>query len=398
MNAARPDAHHGLRHHVKRALVAADAVWIRSLNLIRPARARAILMDVRNRIGFAAQAPVIAELTSRGQSHVHVTSGSVSRQWLRDSFAHFGLDQRLIVSPREAAYRHYDVVVITESPSVRVWRRHPVLYLDHGSSFGNLPFPYAFEFLMDNTADFVACLAAAEREHATQLLEPGLLDRLVVVGAPKLDALAKGHYDRAAFLGSLGLNPQQPTVLLTSHWRTESLYRSADLTKLAAFFGTCPVNLVVTGHAGLFDIVNSDASGGVDWHQELAGLFSGDNMRLVHGQIDNTALLGSADLLVGDHSSMHLEFATLYRPMILYKHPNLSFSDEGMLRRLQATAMMVDSAEAIPPLVERALSNLSVDEGARRELLEYSFAYLGRSAARVADVVEHIATHGGLPS
>ncbi len=359
-------------------------------------RVPAVLFDVHNGLGLEAQAPVIDHLVRSGRVQVDVASALLAATELSQRLAAHGIGRDHVVRPGAAAHRRYALVVITDSPTVRNWRRPPVAYLHHGSSFANLPSPYSLEFLVDGTARYLFCLCDAQVLHCRRLLGSSLGDRLIVTGQPKLDALARGGYDRAAYLGGLGLDPARKTVLLSSHWREEALFRSRDLEPLRDHLAALDVNVVVTAHHNLFSVERHQLSGGIDWLARLKRIFTGARMRVLSRLPDNQPLLAAADVLIGDHSSLHLEYATLYRPMIIYKRPDFAFSDPVMFELLQATATVVDSVEAMLRPVDEALNSGSVDPVARRRLLEYGLAWLGTSGRRTADVIEALVLPGAV--
>lgn len=382
---------------VKRFIRWADDQYVRLDRRAHPGRPPSVLFDVHNPIGLDAQAPVIRHLLARGYVQVAVAAGSSPPGDLAEWLSLRGIDPGHMVSASAARHRRYQVTVITDAPGIAGWRRTQVAYLHHGSSSGNLPVPYAFKYLTEGTAHYLFCLCAAEVEHCAALCGESFRSRLAVTGAPKLDALAAERYDRAGFLGSLGLDASRKTVLLSSHWRHDALFRACRLEVLRDYFAAAEANLLVTAHYHLFNPKSERFSGGIDWLDRLRTLFNGPRMRVLPRVIDNRMLLAASDVLVGDQSSIHLEFAVLFRPMILYQHPAHSFSDATLYALVQNSAAFVGSVEEMPSRIDHALGSGSIDLDARRRLLDYCFAYLGEAGLRTAMAVESLAIRGRLP-
>lgn len=356
---------------------------------------RIALFDVCNYFGFAAQAPVIRHLMARGILRVEVTSGALPTHELVRILGHYGIDNRVVVEPSAAARRKYDVCVITDDPTVRLWRRTKRAFLHHGSSFGNRASPYAFEILRDGVADYLLCLSSAEFAHGVSTFGESFNTRAAIVGAPKLDTIVNGHWDRPSILASLGLDPEKRTVLLASHWMPESLFRACDMGVLRDYFAAIDVNLLVVGHHHLFNIDSARFSGNIDWSHRLHQIFYGPRMRVIEKVHDNAPLMYVADMLVADHSSIHLEYAALYRPLVLYDN-GVSYEDPILRMALGQTVMFAPSVDAMPEMIGDGLDRGFVDHGARQRLLDYAFDYLGRSGERSAIVLESLAKRGDL--
>lgn len=375
-----------------------DAMVGRLVRRLRPRAQRRVLFDVRNRIGFEAQAPVIRELQARGVVDVDVASGLLDDDDLRQLLGENGLGNARVVSPRLARHRRYDLIVLTDSRTIPVWRRTRVAYLHHGSSFGNIAEPYAFGFLRDGSITYLFCLTEPEVANAIRLLGEEVRSRLIVTGQPKLDGLTTGAHDRDRYLASLGLDPALPTVLLSSHWSAQSLFRGCDIEPLAEFCAAHDINVLVTAHQHLLDCGSRHYSGGVDWLSQLERRFDGPRMRILARLPSRWPMLAASDVMVGDHSSLRLEYATLFRPIVMFRHPDHEFSDPELERRWCHTAAFRRDGAGLVDALAGALAEPSVDRARRQELLDYATAYLGRSAERTAGVVEALATGNPPPA
>lgn len=156
--------------------------------------------------------------------------------------------------------------------------------------------------------------------HKRRYVESGLFraddPRLVVIGLPKLDRLARGEIDRAAVLRSRGLDPSRPTVLYAPTGDAgNSLFRHGE--EILRAFERLPVNLIVKPH----DHADPDPACRIDWPARLASIrrpgFAVDL------GFDVVPLLAAADLLLTDASSVAFEYALLDRPIIFFDVPEI---------------------------------------------------------------------------
>lgn len=359
-----------------------------------PSARRAVLFEVSNPVGFDAQLPVIRQLLARDNVSIEITSSRIAAPAVATLLSSNEVDPNLLVTPGQARHRRYAACVMTDISSLEIWRTTRRVLLHHGSTYGNSPGPYPFRLLRAGAAEYLLCLAPMEVTRCIECCGDAFRGHAVVTGQPKLDALVTGRYDRTAFLTGLDLDPGRKTVLLTSHWTPESLYRACDLGGLRDHFAASDVNLLVTGHYHLFDPENERFSGGIDWTARLRTMFDGTRMRVLPRPPDHRLLLWSADLLIGDHSSIHMEYATLFRPIVLYQSQGFALDDPDLGDALAASALLAPSPDAMPALIDRALAETTVDHDARRRLLDLAFAYLGRSGERAAEVLESLALHG----
>lgn len=382
---------------VKARVRQADDVVATLRRAALPSAPRYVLFEVRNLFGFAAQAPVVKALLSRDRVRVDVSSITMSHSELERLLEHHEVPTHLIRPPAAARHRRYDLIALTDMASILVWRSSKRFFIHHGSSFGNIADPFSILMIKGGCADYVGCLSAEEEKQLVTTMGEEIRERLVLTGAPKLDALVGGEYDRAAFLVSLGLDPNRKTILLSSHWTPHSLYRTCDLQALRDFLIGLDVNVLVTAHYSLFEKSSERYSGGIDWETRLKCLFNGPTMRVLTRTTDNRELMWAADLFIGDHSSQHVEYASLFRPMIVFVNPSTPLGDRTHQALLAASTHVVHDVADIPAHIVSAIELPSIDAVARRRLMDYCFAYLGRSAPRIADAIESIVIDGQRP-
>lgn len=343
---------------------------------------RHILFEVFNGIGVAAQAPVMLELQHRG-CQVSAASGALTPAALEDLLRQHGVDPSVVIPERQARHGRFDLKVVSDAPVIRSWRVATVAYLHHGTSFANSADPFALGVLRVGDVTHLLALSEAEVELGRRRLGPDLGARMRVTGQPKLDQLLHGDFDRAAFLRSLGLAPDRQTVLIASHWRPESLFRSTNLQPLARYAASCGHNVLVTAHPRLLD----EGVDGSDWRAQLQQRFQGPAIRVVDSVPSSRALLRTADVLLCDFSSIRVEFATLFRPIVIVQHQAMSWSDPRLRDLWHATADFLEPGDDVGTHIEAALARGLDEPAARTRLLDYALEYLGTSTSRTADVI-----------
>lgn len=383
-----------VKNLVQRGVRLGDHLAWRSRCLFPPPPPVPVLFDVANHFGFQAQAPVIRAMLQSRNILVTITSTWMAGEELVDLVSYYKIPPVLIRSVAELVQSDYRACVITDASKAYLWRIPTWVYLHHGSTTSNRDRPYFMELLDDGDCNVICCLSHTELEQGLVRYGESFLMQAAITGQPKLDELLiPGHSDREETLMNLGLDVGLKTVLLASHWAPGSLYRSGDLQHLKQFFSTSEVNLIVIGHGHLFGDCKKN---GMDWEARLRSLFSGERMRVLPNLRDNRAVMRACDLLIADKSSIHVEYAVLERPMVLYMLPG-ELTSPGYLELLWNTAHLVESTEEIPRLVEKLLENPEVDLGARKAFLDHNLAFIGESTLRATRFIELVARTGKAP-
>ena len=134
------------------------------------------------------------------------------------------------------------------------------------------------------------------------------------IGLIKSDALLNGEVDRAEVIRSLGLNPDEPTILYAPSWEAGASLRTNGAETFERL-AEQPWNTIVKLHPmSYFPPTELRATGGVDWVERLAP-FNGDRFRHA-SRADITPLLAAADVLITDVSSVAFEAILIDMPVI----------------------------------------------------------------------------------
>ena len=374
-------------------LVRRGGEWLAARRAATPGWRPRVLFEVYNSIGFAAQEPVIRALLERGGVEVHVAGAKapgISAERFQQ-LARLGVRHHSVA---QARHRRFDAIIVTHRLMVRHWRTIRYVFLHHGSSFGNHVENFAFWLLRNREVGFLLALHRTEVLRVQTMLGEQVRGRVRAVGQPKLDRLVAKAHSRRDVLMSMGLDPGRTTVLFLSHWQPTSLLRTCGEEVLRFFQGRRDLNVLVTGHPVLWE---PDGSGSrIDWPARLAWVADEPHMRLLPDFDDVGALMAAADLAVSDHSSATFECAVLFRPLVVFRHPEHPFGDPELDSLLGQTATVFSDVSQFRSAFDRAQLEGKVDRLGRSKLVDYCFEHVGTSGIHAAMAVEEIARCGSL--
>jgi hypothetical protein len=352
-----------------------------------------VLFQISNTFGYDAQEPVIRALVERRRADVAAAGGierGVARERI-DALAAIGVPHHSLNSAR---HRHFEAVVLTDIPLVRYWRSGPRLYLHHGSGFATRDSHYAFDLMESGAAGLLLALHETEVARGLDRFGLPLGARAAVVGQPKLDRLiALGAGSGRETLASLGLDPARLTVIVMSHWSPTSVMESCGMEILRLLERRRDLNILVTGHYLLWNAPGG-GSAPTQWRSRLAWVVDAPHMRLLPASDDLAALMAAADIAITDHTSATLEYAALYRPIVLFRNPAHPFTEPDIDDRLRRSSSVFTGIADFSAALEEALTARACDRARRAELLDSCFRFLGESARRTAMAVEQVAWNG----
>jgi hypothetical protein len=222
------------------------------------------------------------------------------------------------------------------------------------------------------------------RYERLNVLKPGAA---VLVGYPKLDALANGRYDAASVHARLGLEMHRRTALYAPTWSPASSLNIAGEQIIRSLVAS-GLNVIVKPHDLSFD-PDPKYSGGVDWRARLRTLEHAG--RVVDSQdADCTPLLAASDLLLTDHSSIGFEFCVLDRPIVVIDAPDLARVariNPERIALLRSAAQVVANASAVGAAALDELEHPERHREARERISRALFYEPGSATQRALDVV-----------
>lgn len=226
------------------------------------------------------------------------------------------------------------------------------------------------------------------------------LDNFVATGCPSIDGLTDyielEDSRRQALKSELGLNPGLPVILISSHWTPDSLLRTWGAHALEALQPLAKnYSIVQIAHPGIWDSPSFDTLNLKKNVYQQAKKFDSKRLfsTLVNFCADNTALhflpfsdtqkmLGLADILIGDYSSIIIDYCLLNRP-IVFTNRRDRFMLEKNYHRYAAACGAANSLEQLLPAVVRELKVPEQRAVARKTLADTFLWNIGNAAATV---------------
>lgn len=318
---------------------------------------RSVLAYAKKPVGAVMMRSVVQRLASSSDVQVFAASRLFGRGDSGEVFRMVGQPDLKRLPLWWCRIRPFDVYLSADFGVVARRARLKVHFF-HGVSFRN-------HAVHKNALRYDLCLLAGpymrRQFEAAGIVTDANQERFPVIGMPKLDDLALGHYDRDTILLELGLDPDRKTLLYAPTWSTKmsSLERFGDDVLRA--LRDLPMNVIVKLHDNSLDLRKASA----DWRARVRA-FARPGFVLDEG-VDVVPRMAVADVLVSDASSVANEFTLLDRPIL--------FLDVGDLRaKVKAKADLdtwgrqagevVADPSGLASAVDRALS----DPGARSEL------------------------------
>ncbi len=205
--------------------------------------------------------------------------------------------------------------------------------------------------------------------------------RLLDIGMPKLDGLARGAVDRGAARREAGAGPGETCVLYAPTWGEHSSLVTMGEALLAELSARGDVKVLIKLHD---HHVNPERSA-VDWAERLRG--QGLPNVVLHQGPDVVPALAAADVLISDASSVTQEFCLLDRPILFADVPELFASEryqdtldlETWGRRIGITFR---APEEVHAALERSLRAPGEFSALRRQAAADVFYHPGEATRR----------------
>ena len=341
---------------------------------------RRVLVELRTPVSKAILAPVYESLADRADIDLFFTSEYPERIAPLVPAGRF-------LTQAQAEWRRWDLCFDADPWGVARLRRC--------ASRVNFFHGVAGKYDLDNPAhlpmgyEYYDRVAFVNRDRMSRYLASGIVtpEQARLVGYPKLDRLASGRIDGAAVRASLGLEPSRATILYAPTYSpASSLHIAGEAIVQEAAGAGC--NVIVKLHDRSLD-PDPRYSGGIDWRARMRALERPGRIRYVEAP-DSSAFLAAADAMITDHSSVGFEYLVLDRPLIVFDAPALAEAARINLEKvtlLRSAAHVVTSADAVPNVLTRALSQPSVKSRERRRVVAASFHEPGAATDRALDLL-----------
>tara|TARA_R110002074_G_scaffold383969_1_gene564410 strand:- start:7118 stop:8356 length:1239 start_codon:yes stop_codon:yes gene_type:complete len=292
-----------------------------------------VLFCVKNEIGFANQAPLMALMEKNPLFRIAVVKVTGDKLEFSNPDMQ-SLYNKHCISEKKARFSVWHYVVATDKRYFWLSWDSVGVNIEHGNCFGNGgrsksgQKPWLQEVAEQNNVAIIVCSGRGVYEGligSSQDLRSNPEKAFLISGSPKLSNLADGKYDRASILLSLGLDPSRKTVLISSHWTEMSLLRDLDtsVVQLLREYKE-ELNIIITGHPKLWELTLSE--------RNFDGQALLNRLKLISKQCPDRVrisptgspfeLMAASDVLLCDHSSIRVEFSLLERPAGLYRNKN----------------------------------------------------------------------------
>ena len=359
-----------------------------------------ILFYIKNRHGFNGLLRVYEQLEKRGHTRVFLTTDDKSVEPYSQNFRN-DLSPRFMQLEMAAQYQ-WAAIVSTHLPPNTVRLNGPLMIIPHDTGFGICS---AYSEVLANNCILYFGHAPGEFEYLKKRLGDGYSDkRYVTTGCPSTDELARyvdlEAGDRRKLKRGLGLDPDLPVILVSSHWTPDSILRTWGHAVLAALEPFSARNSIVQiAHAGIWDFPAYDTyDPGKDVYKE-AKIFNSKKLfddlntycagrKQFHflPDVNTQKALAVADLLIGDYSSIIIEYCVLDRPIVFTSRPERFFAEINY-HRYAAACGAAGSLEQLAAVVTEELDSPLQRSEARQALAGAFIWNLGSAAATVANEI-----------
>jgi hypothetical protein len=347
-----------------------------------------ILFDLRRPYYLEGYLDVIERLLERGE---HVCVSPMQRIW-DEKFELYFRENALrvpLLKSEEALKEPWDIVLLSGEKFDRVYSPSQKLgYLLHGAACNGFK-PTSFPLQAFSSSKMDAYFARSENDlKLGERFFPGIWENKItrIIGWPKLDCLVRGEIDGRSFLEHLGLPTDRATVVVTSHWTPDSLFRSCGLALLMELARWPYVNVIVHTHPMAMDEAPRALRDKLP--QIIAELCDYEHMRFCP-KSSVTDLLAAGDIFICDYSSIRCEISAINKVFISCLYPDFQSCDPELDHLLKNAAYQLNKPSELLPLLRQIEHEGCAEEKktAMQAVTDYCFAHLGCSAEVTADAI-----------
>jgi hypothetical protein len=357
---------------------------------------RDVLLEMRTPVYHAVLGPIADALDTEPDVDVWYTGESPDR------VKHLVPKGRFLTHV-EAEWRRFDLYINGDPWAAARLRRcaHRVNFFHGVAGKYDLDqpvgLPLGFEYY-----DHVAFI---NRDRMLRYLAADIVtpQQAVLIGYPKLDALASGAHDGAAVRASLGLREGHATALYAPTYSEASSLHLAGEEIVRALAGA-GLNVIVKLHDRSLD-PDPRYSAGIDWRARFTALekeLGPERLRFVETS-DASPLLAAADCMVTDHSSIGFEYLVLDRPLLVFDAPDLArtarINTEKIVLLRSAASVVTTPAELASRAVS-ALANPAHLSASRRRVARSLFFDPGHATERAVRLIKGLLrpSHAEVPA
>ena len=335
--------------------------------------------------------PVVRELSARGKEVLYLTASE------DDPVLRCGIDgvkAEFIGSDNKMFGRLNNLnadIVLSTTPGLDVyqWKRAPkvkwYVHLPHAASEIILYRMFGIDYY-----DALLLSGAYQEEDVRALEELRKLPskEIEMVGIPYMDEMVKkAERLKESTESSPEDTPAQRTVLLAPSWGDSAIF--------GVYGGKIIDVLLKTGYHVIVRPHPQSFTSEKERMDELMKAYPESEQLEWNRDLDNSAVLNRADIMVSDFSGVIFEFALVYNKPVIYTDPDFDLSpyNAWWLRKPLRTAsalprlgqqLMDDNMPQLKSLIDECLTDPRFAEG-RSEVRTETWVYPGEGAKRAAD-------------
>lgn len=282
-------------------------------------------------------------------------------------YAPFDVPEKHVLSVDEIRARDFDVVMAANTKMIlpRIFKTRIQLF--HGISFRNRAIRTEN---MNCDHYFVVGPYMQQRFEEAELLQDND-DRAIPIGFPKTDLLANGRLDRPALLRQYGFDGSRPVILYAPTGEKHNSLEIKGEEVIRRLSESNRFDLLIKLH-------DHPKNKSIDWRAKLAA-FENDHTKVVRG-FDVVPVLGLADLLITDASSVSSEYSLLDRPMVFLDVPKLiarMMERKGSMLDMDTwgrhAGVVVKKPEKITDAIDKCLADPAAHSEVRRAMAKDLF-------------------------
>ena len=371
---------------VSRQLARRAAVLARSLDqrIGRALGKATVLVEARTPMNLAVLQPVYTPLLH--DSRLDVRFIGTDRADLHHAFTAGGLEPNLVPRP-SVKWMRVDLYMNADPwEAAKLRRTARRLNFFHGvAGKYNLDCPDSLPLGLVKYDR----IAFPNEGRLASYIQAGIVSetQAVLVGYPKVDALANDHGDPARAASALGLDPARPTALFAPTFSPASALHEAGESIVETLLAT-GCNVIVKLHDRSL-VPDPRYTDGIDWRQRFARFSSERHFLFANGG-DSTPYVLASHLMVSDHSSVAFEFCVLDRPLIIFDAPNLAAAarvNPEKIALLRSAARVVCDSMSLAQAVRASLAAPQVQSFERRRVASQVFYRPGNATERAVRLV-----------
>ncbi len=277
-------------------------------------------------------------------------------------------------------FQTYDFFATTDYHSLPWWfDTIPRAFIFHGVG------PKVSYFTSDNMKYFDTIFCPGPYAESKLRAKFPQSPSIIPVGLPVTDKLANGV--RPPLSPKFSSPIEKPVLLYAPSWSIDPAFVSMDEDLLKNLAAQDLVNVIIRPHPLLLE---PDKCGGKDWKRFFSYLEKEfDHIRLfIDPDSSIYEVLGSADILLSDISSVTFEYLACNRPIILYLKSGIGdyYGAEDIIRETENACISLDSSDGLYGALLEGLNSKRFKQAylPRQKQLEEKFFYNHGHASVVA--------------